>query len=65
MCDHLDELLEGCLQDEWTAVWDVPQDEQGKYLCHVMSPAGKVCDDVLERVEGGADQLVVHVDSQP
>lgn len=64
MCDHLYQLLERCLQDQWAAVWDVPQDEEGKDLGHMVPPAGKVGNDVLERVESGADQLVIHVDGQ-
>ena len=64
MRDHLYQLLESSLQDQRAAVWDVPQDEQGKYLGHMVPPAWKVGDDVLEGDEGGSDQLMVHVDGQ-
>ena len=64
MSDHLHEHLEGGLQYQGAAVWDVPEDEQGKGLGDVVPPAGEVGDDVLEGVEGSAHQFRIQVDGE-
>jgi len=51
--DHLDEHLQSCFQHQWTAVWDVLQNELGKHTGHIVTPGGEIGDDVLKRVEGG------------
>ena len=53
MSDHLDEHLHCCLQHHRAAVRNVLENELGKDPGHVVTPGGKVGDDVLERVEGG------------
>jgi hypothetical protein len=64
MRDHPYELLECSLQNQWTTVWDILQDKQSKDFSHVVPPAWKVCDYVLEGDESGSNQLMVHVDGQ-
>ncbi len=61
MGDHLYQHLECRLEHKRTAIWDVPEDEQSKYLSDVVPPSWEVGDDVLEGVEGRAHQLSVQV----
>ena len=53
MSDHLDEHLHGCLQYHWAAVRNLLENELGKDPSHIVTPGGKVHDNVLERVESG------------
>ena len=53
MSDHLDEHLHCCLQHHRAAVRNVLENKLGKDPGHVVTPGGKVGNDVLERVEGG------------
>ena len=53
MSDCLDEHLHCCLQHHRAAVRNVVKNELGKDPGHVVTPGGKVGNDVLERVEGG------------
>ena len=53
MSDHLDEELHGCLQYHWAAVRNLLENELGKDTSHIVTPGGKVHDNVLERVESG------------
>ena len=53
MSDHLDEELHGCLQYHWAAVRNLLENELGKDPSHIVTPGGKVHDNVLERVESG------------